>query len=86
MLLTLPTNELRGTKIVEACLGKLNIAVPYIPALSAFLALFVTSISIGKFKEASALGAINVTTPLKVSVGNTEDFMVILSPDFRFAT
>ena len=46
-----------------------NSAVPYIPAFKSFEALFVISISTGKFKLSSALEAINVIFPEKVLSG-----------------
>ncbi|MNY28474.1 hypothetical protein D3C86_1624500 [compost metagenome] len=72
--------------MLGACLGKLNTAVPYIPALRLFFILLSTSISTGKFKVASAFAAINVILPLNFSVGKTDDLISILSPILRFAT
>ena len=87
LLLTLPTNAFLGTIFkVCFCWFEANFAVPYIPAFKSFEVLFVISISTGKFKLASAFGAIKVIFPVNSLSGYTFEPILITLPTFKLAT
>ena len=86
LLLTLPTKAFLGTTFSSCFCLVPKLAVPYIPALIPLLALFVISISTGKFKLSSAFGAIKVILPVMALSGKTLEVIGTVLPIFKPAT